>query len=178
MVVPCPNQPFPGLGQCNLERQHIRFEGPTGLIPHTDHVQFFFDRFHIVLTIRQAQWAARLYAAVTDTENLAWHVRTLANIDKYLEDAGITDFMGGQWDNLSLYSTMMGHEITRDEDWRCLQMLGITDEVFQQMKEVMNKVDRESTRPDEHIDLWPLRRGPGHWWRYPVGRGLRAIHGC
>lgn len=111
---------------------------------------FLQNRFHISLTIREAKWAARLYAAAEDTENLAFYVRLMAKVERYAEEAGLVNYMGGGSDNLQLYSTMTGHVITREEDMR---ILGITDKMLHQMKEAFKRVEDEFTRPEGAVSL-------------------------
>lgn len=83
------------------------------------------------LTMREAQWAARLSAAIKDTENLCWHAISMARLAWQAEEAGIEDYMGSQSDNLHVYSTMTGHVITREQERK---LSGLSKEQWRRME--------------------------------------------
>ena len=110
------------------------------------------------LTIRDAQWVARLYAAIQNTENLCAYSGMVVGVEKRAEDAGIEDFRGPQAHNLYLFSTMTGHKITLKEQKR---LLGWSDELWDTMREVLKggPTVREQTRTTKSDRYRPLRFG-------------------
>lgn len=106
---------------------------PPEALPSVLEAWAFFQDGDRTLTIREAQWVACLYAAIKDTENLCWHATFMSTIGKRAQDAGITNYMGSQSDNLHVYSSMTGYVITREqerkfsglseEQWRTIERL-------------------------------------------------------
>jgi len=89
---------------------------PPDALPSVLQVWFLlWHDWNRILTIREAQWAARLYAAIKDTEHLCYWAISMAGVAKATEDAGIKDYVGSQTDNLFLSSAMTGHIITDEE---------------------------------------------------------------
>ena len=80
------------------------------------------------LTIRQAQWVARLYAcvpgvglreeadesAVEDVKALLWCSMVLADLERQAEDAGL-DYLGSQWTTLEVFGKLTSRTFTREE---------------------------------------------------------------
>ena len=128
---------------------------PPEALPSVLQVWYFYKDYDRTLTIREAQWVARLYAAIKDTENLCWHATFKAGVEKFAEDAGIEDYMGSESDNLSVYSTMTGHIITREEDKR---ISGYSDEQLRQMKKVWPIV-QEASKAAKQEGAKTLRSG-------------------
>lgn len=134
----------------NKSEYHI----PPEALPSVLQVWHFFKDYDKTLTIREAQWVARLYAAIKDTENLCWYVNFMANVDRYVEEAGIEGHMGSQSDNLNVFSTMTGHVITREEDKR---VTGWSEGMWRQVKEIWTKIDKSKYIVPEGAN--PLRAG-------------------
>ena len=93
----------------------IRYPIPSEALPAVLQVWFFAQDNGHTVTIRHAQWAARLYAAIKDIEALYGYSRIMAFQEKLAELAGIEDFRASQLDNLSVFSIVTGHIITHDE---------------------------------------------------------------
>ena len=66
------------------------------------------------LTIRQAQWVARLHAAIKDTKALLGYSMIMADFERQAEVAGL-DYFGSQWTTLEVYSEMIGRTFTHEE---------------------------------------------------------------
>ena len=66
------------------------------------------------LTIRQAQWAARLYATIKDTKALLTYSVLMADYEKQAEIAGL-DYYGSPWDTLEVYGHLIGRTFTVEE---------------------------------------------------------------
>lgn len=120
----------------------IEFHIPPEALPSVLKAWAFYQDGGRDLTIREAQWAARLYAAIKDAENLCWHASFMAGLAKQAEDAGIEDYMGTQSDNLHLYSTMTGHIITSEQERKCS---GFTEKQWRRIEELWPAV-RERVR--------------------------------
>lgn len=122
---------------------------------------FLQDGFHISVTIRQAQWAARLYATVTNTENLAFWAQFMAIVDKKAEDAGIVDYMGSEIDNLHLLSTMTGNAITREE---YIRISGLSDEEWRELRAAFSACEIKLDMPESPESVEVLSSGIHYGW--------------
>jgi len=85
------------------------------------------------LSIRDAQWVARLYAAIKDIEYLCSYSMMMSLTEKLADVAGIEDFMGSRIANLHVFSIMTGHIITREEEER---VSGLSTETWRQAEEL------------------------------------------
>lgn len=106
---------------------------PPEALPSVLEVWYWAHDENHALTIREAQWAARLYATFRDIKSLYWHAIEMAHVIKRTEDAGV-DYAESpnQTPNLDMYSEMTGHMITR-EDRKTI--LGWSEEFLRQMDE-------------------------------------------
>lgn len=79
-------------------------------------VQNFKSEYKTVpsMTIRQAQWAARLYHVIQDTKWLLTYSQILADFERQAEIAGL-DYFGSQWTTLEVFSQMTGRNFTHEE---------------------------------------------------------------
>ena len=66
------------------------------------------------LTIRQAQWVARLHAAIKDTKALLGYSMIMADFERQAEVAGL-DYFGSQWTTLEVFGELTGRTFTRQE---------------------------------------------------------------
>jgi hypothetical protein len=130
---------------CNAE-YHITPEA----LPSVLHIWFHqWEDQRLLLTIREAQWAARLYAAIKETEKLCDWAISMAENAKQTEDAGIEDYVGSQLDNLFLFSAMTGHRIT---DGQLGRASGWSEQTWHRVSETMARVRNvlvEGWRPPE-----------------------------
>ena len=79
-------------------------------------VQNFKSEYKTVpsMTIRQAQWVARLYCAIKDTKALLTYSQILADFERQAEIAGL-DYFSSQWTTLEVFSQMTGRKFTHNE---------------------------------------------------------------
>ena len=133
----------------------VKYPIPPEALPSVLEVWFFARDNDKFFNIRDAQWAARLYAAIKDTESLYGYSRLMALQEKVARDAGIEDFMGSEAFNLYLFSTMTGHVITREEDKR---IAGMSEEIRRQMRVVKAQMLRAKI-PGTRV----VRLGIHHW---------------
>jgi hypothetical protein len=75
------------------------------------------------MTIRQAQWAARLYRVIQETKALLTYSQILANFERQAEITGL-DYFGSQWTTLEVFSQMSGRKFTHEEKERITGLSG------------------------------------------------------
>ena len=114
------------------------------------------DNKNYSLTIREAQWVARLYAAIEDTEALFAHSHGESYEEKNCEEAGIED-MGDPITNLWVFSTMTGQIITeedRAEVWKLWEQskYGMKRIYFLNPKIHFENEDDLKLPPNEHTE--------------------------
>lgn len=106
----------------SISKYHI----PPEALPSVLQVWFLVKQKRSNLSIRDAQWVGRLYAAITDIEALYGYSLLASIAETYAERAGIEDFVGYEAVNLYVFSTMTDHVITSEEAKR---IAGISEEI-------------------------------------------------
>lgn len=108
---------------------------PPEALPSVLRVWYWSQGMNHTLTIRQAQWAARLHAAIKDTESLHGYSIFIARMVKEVEDAGVDDPSSKlEVANLQVFSIMTGHKITPEDEQR---VLGWSEEEWRQEQRLL-----------------------------------------
>lgn len=106
---------------------------PPEALPSVLRVWFAAREKGRALSIRDAEWVSRLYAAIDNVESLYSYSRLLSMLQKLADISGIESFMGTPQDNLCVFSIMTGYVVTHQD----LRMaLGWPDDKLRQLEEV------------------------------------------
>ena len=109
---------------------------PAEALPSVLQVWFFAQQWDHPFTIREARWAARLYAAITNTEPLYAQCKQCALQERLATKVlKIRNFMGSQTGNLLVHSVMTGHEITREE---LVRLSGQSEDEYRRFEEMVD----------------------------------------
>ena len=75
------------------------------------------------LSIRQAQWVARLYCVIKDTKALLTYSMIMADFERQAEVAGL-DYFGSQWTTLEVFGKLTDRTFTHEQMERITGLLG------------------------------------------------------
>lgn len=103
-----------------------KYRIPPEALPAVLQVWFLAKQKRRTFTIRDAQWAGRLYAAVTDIEALFQYSFLASTAELWAARAGIEEFMGHEAANAYILSTMTGRSIDKEDAER---FVGIPEEI-------------------------------------------------